>query len=196
MKRTLLTLLSISPMILLMVIVGCDLATLNKIDRGVGGTPLAATTVQVPTSQPGVYLTVNVPPTTQQVEFHTASDVTAAAGVAVSAVPVWGQVAGGALLLISSILSVFATKQTSALNTANNVIAAAAPGVASLVQTVTKNQALSTGINDLAHITPGIIGLLNHPAAADTMASTAMMTAVAPAPVASTAPVYPTGSPK
>jgi len=123
----------------------------------------------------------------KQSNLQTAAQVTAAAGTAASAAPPpWGLIIAGVLGITSTVLGVFATKQTSKLDTAQNVIAAAAPGVAHLVGQVTDSAALPTDITTLGQISSGVLSLLNHPAAV------AAVNAVTPAvPPVQVPPVVP-----
>lgn len=123
----------------------------------------------------------------KQQGLQTASQVTGQIGAAAAgAPPPWGLIISGVLGITSTVLGVFATKQTSKLDTAQNVIAAAAPGVAHLVGQVTDSATLPTDITTLGQISSGVLSLLNHPAAV------AAVNAVTPAvPPVQVPPVVP-----
>jgi hypothetical protein len=150
--------------------VGCTAAQLSSADSAIGGTPLIPSTG--PTSQPGVNTTLQ--PTASQAAVHLAQDATAEAAPIVAAVvpSPWGAIAAAGLGILSAVLGIFATKQTSRANTAESVIAAAAPGVASLVQQVTDNKSLTSDVTSIAQVAPGVISLLTHPTASSMLQAT------------------------
>lgn len=151
-----------------LIALGCTASQLARADRAVGGTPL------VPTTQLSPDGTVKtIPPTTQQLEIHLAQDATKAAQPVVQEwVPApWGGIVSAGLGILSGVLGVIAVKQTSKAAAVSNVITAAAPGVAQLVKQTTDNQVLADDITHVAQLAPGVINLLNHPAAKATGAT-------------------------
>lgn len=145
MRRLLLTTISIA---LAVLVIGCTAAQLGQADRVLGGTVYS-------TSQP----------TTQQLAIDITQRAAQDAAGPASYIPVVGPILSTILTIIAGVVGVFAVKQTSALSTANNVIAAAAPGVAQLVHQTTDNQALASDITTLAGVAPGVIALMSHPTA-------------------------------
>lgn len=154
---------------------GCTAAQLASADKAIGGTPLSI--VQVPTTQPGVYSTTQ--PSAGQLTIHLVQDgATIAAPILAGTGTPWGEIAAIGLTVVSGVLGVFATKQTSALNTAQNVITAAAPGVAQLVQQVTDNKTLATDVTHIGQVAPGVIDLLTHPSASNILQATGTIVGV------------------
>ena len=166
--------------ILSYVAISCTPLQLSNADRAVGGMPLVATTQPGPTTNSVVTLS----PTNAQLTIHVIQDALAspagqAATTAVAASSPIGAIAVTALTLITAVLGVFGAKQTSSLNTANNVIAAAAGPAAKLIQQVTDNQHLATDVTEISQIAPGLMDLISHPAAP----ASAIVTATTPAPL-------------
>jgi hypothetical protein len=115
-------------------------------------------------------------------QLLTAQQITATGATIAAAVPTpWTDVIAGVLGVASAVLGVIAAKQTSKLGTAQQVIAAAAPGVAKLVSQVTDNQTLATDITSLAGVSSGVLAMLNHPTAVTATGgvSTAVANAIA-----------------
>lgn len=89
----------------------------------------------------------------------------------------WGDIAIGVLGVVSAVLGVFTVKQTNAATTAKNVIAAAAPGVAQLVQQTTDGKIKASDVTSIGQVSQGVLDLLSHDSATQ---ATAGMSAAAP----------------
>lgn len=161
--KTRMTLVVLIPT-LLFALAGCTASQLAGADRAVGGTPLPALTL--PTTQPGVYTTTQ--PSNGILTIHLIGDAANAAAPIVNTyapAPIGGIVAGILGVIGAVAGGVVASSNKSKLAQAEAVIAAAAPGVAKLVNQVTDNQTLVSDVTSIAQLTPGVITLLNHPAA-------------------------------
>jgi Zn-dependent alcohol dehydrogenase len=175
--------------------IGCTADQLSSADRSIGGTPLVATTA--PTSQPGVYTTVQ--PSNAQLTIHLLSDAASEAAPVVTAVAPqpWGALAGTILGLLGVGLAAFQTSSANKANTranvAENVVAAAAPGVAHIVNQITDNKTLNTDVTTLGQIAPGVIALLAHPTATSVLQATGQVVgALTTTPVIVAPPSNPT----
>lgn len=128
--------------------------------------------------------TTTTQPSPSTSALQTAANDTGTAAVFVGSIPTpYTAIAAGVLGLASTVLGIFAAKQTSKAATAEAVITQAAPGVAALVSQATDGQKLATDITTIAGVSQGVIALLNHPAATVPAASTIAVAPVVATPI-------------